>query len=215
MRVYHLLSAKYGLEDLSKRRLKIAQLDDLNDPFELLSVELSDKTQRTAFRRFANRMSERFGVICFSRDWHHPVLWSHYAEKHKGMCLGFDVPDNLLLSVSYSATRLPSKVKEDIDHSRLSESVMRRILTTKFKGWKYEDEVRRLLPLEEKEKQSGFYFKKFSGALVLKEVILGPRCTITRSDVTKQLGQDDSLVRIIQARLAFKTFRVVKNRAAS
>ena len=42
MRVYKFLNAKYGLEALKNRRLKIARISDLNDPFELLGVNLSD-----------------------------------------------------------------------------------------------------------------------------------------------------------------------------
>ena len=189
----------------------------MNDPFELLRFELSDKAQRTAFQQFAKQISERFGVICFSRDWHKTVLWSHYAEKHKGICLGFDVPDHLLLSINYSATRLPYKVKKSLDCDGLGENMMGQILITKFKDWEYEyeDEVRLLLALEDYKKQSGLYYKKFSNDLVLKEVILGPRCTITRSDVSKLLGQDNSVVCITKARLACTKFRVVVNRKAS
>ena len=40
MRLYHFINKKYGLESLSLKRLKIAQIDKLNDPFELLGVEL-------------------------------------------------------------------------------------------------------------------------------------------------------------------------------
>lgn len=41
MRVYHFLDRKYGLDDIRRRRLKIATLDDLNDPFEMLAMTLT------------------------------------------------------------------------------------------------------------------------------------------------------------------------------
>ena len=34
------------------------------------------------------------GLLCFSRHWYSPALWAHYADNHKGMCLGFDIPDD-------------------------------------------------------------------------------------------------------------------------
>ena len=34
MLVYHFINKEYGIEDLRKRRLKIATLNELNDPFE-------------------------------------------------------------------------------------------------------------------------------------------------------------------------------------
>jgi hypothetical protein len=41
MRLYYFLDKTYGLEDISKRRLKISLLNDLNDPFELFGMQLS------------------------------------------------------------------------------------------------------------------------------------------------------------------------------
>jgi hypothetical protein len=30
--------------------------------------------------------------------WHNPLLWSHYADRHRGMALGFDTDDAILKS---------------------------------------------------------------------------------------------------------------------
>src|SRR5688500_15130857 len=106
MRVYHFLNRQFGLQDLKLRQLKIATLDDINDPFELLAVYSRDADERRAFRDFKRDWGKRFGMLCFSKTWKNPVQWSHYAEKHRGMCLGFDVPDSLLTEVSYSVRRL-------------------------------------------------------------------------------------------------------------
>lgn len=38
MLFYHFTKGKYGLEDIRLRRLKIATINQLNDPFELLGV---------------------------------------------------------------------------------------------------------------------------------------------------------------------------------
>ena len=35
MRLYHYLPENHGLDDLKNKRLKIARIEDLNDPFEL------------------------------------------------------------------------------------------------------------------------------------------------------------------------------------
>lgn len=99
MRVYHFLSRNYGLEDIRLRRLKIATLDDLNDPFEMLGMALRDLELRQAFRATKAKMAERAGLLCFSRHWRNPVQWSHYAERHQGLCLGFDIPDGAAATV--------------------------------------------------------------------------------------------------------------------
>jgi hypothetical protein len=42
IRVYHFLPAKYALDDIEKQRLKISEIDQLNDPFELWCVAQED-----------------------------------------------------------------------------------------------------------------------------------------------------------------------------
>ena len=82
MRVYHFLPANFALDDIEKHRIKISEIDQLNDPFELWCVSQKDKRLRIGLQRYKEEMSKRYGMLCFSRHWHNPVLWSHYADKH-------------------------------------------------------------------------------------------------------------------------------------
>jgi hypothetical protein len=88
-RLYHFTTAKYAFDDLRNRRLKIAQLDDLNDPFELKSVNLCNPTHAQAFdgtdkfEGFKAEMARRFGVLCFSEDKADLLQWAHYADRHR------------------------------------------------------------------------------------------------------------------------------------
>ena len=84
-----------------------AEFADLNDPFELLSVELPDPVTRRCFAAWRTKALAEYGVLCFGRSRRSPVLWSHYADKHRGICLGFDVPDSLLQGVTYLKKRVP------------------------------------------------------------------------------------------------------------
>ena len=106
MRLYHFISKKYGLESLSLKRLKIAQIAQLNDPFEFLGIELSNPEHRDLFNQIKQDLSKDIGILCFCENYHYPVLWAHYAEKHKGLCLGFDVRIEACSKIRYSETRL-------------------------------------------------------------------------------------------------------------
>ena len=74
--LYHFTTAKFALDDLRNRRLKIAQLDDLNDPFELKSVNLCDPEHAQAFDGIEEKnfegykaaVARRWGVLCFSEE---------------------------------------------------------------------------------------------------------------------------------------------------
>ena len=201
MRVYHFLNKKYGLESLKKRRLKIAEIMSLNDPFELLSINLSDPLLRRTFNETKVALSNKRGILCFSKDWRNPVQWAHYSDKHKGICIGFDVPDDHLAKVNYARNRL--RPRNEID-----EQFMLKVLSTKFSHWRYEQEYRVFISLE--DKTGDYYFKYFSGELTPKQVIVGAMSDISRADIDQALGDMKADIEVFKARPAFRTFRIVK-----
>ncbi|MEM6483629.1 MAG: DUF2971 domain-containing protein [Pseudomonadota bacterium] len=213
MRVYHLLSSNYGLDDIAKRRLKIARISDLNDPFELLAAELSDKLHRDLWRRWRNAQETRWGMLCFSKTWSNPVLWSHYGERHRGIALGFDVDDEYLIKVAYTKKRHKIDVFALEQDGRLSEDLMLKFMQTKFEDWRYEKEVRVFANLDNKDVDTGLHFFAFDDIVKLKEVVVGPLSDVTEDDVREHLKPEDQGVRVIKARLAFNSFKVVENQA--
>jgi hypothetical protein len=97
-------------------------LDDLNDPFEFKSVNLCNPVHAQAFdgtHKFEGwkpEMARRFGVLCFSEDKANVPQWAHYADRHKGICLGFDVSgsDKKFGRVHYVGTRFPFPQSPDV-----------------------------------------------------------------------------------------------------
>jgi len=202
-RAYHFVSLRHGLDDLSQRHLKISRLDDLNDPFELWAIAQSDRRVREGIAATKAEMSRQFGLLCFSLDWHNPLLWSHYAERHRGLALGFDVDEQILEPVSYRKTR---PVLTTID-----PKVAHWLLFTKYIGWDYEQEARIFTSLEDRDSETNLYFAKFSKQLILREVIAGPLCTATERELREVTALTPE-IKFTRARLAFKTFRVVADR---
>lgn len=192
----------HALEDVEKKRIRISEIDQLNDPFELWCVSQEDKQIRVALRNYKNKMSQRFGLICFCEHWHNPLLWSHYADKHRGMCLGFDVDDRGLRAVKYVGERSDLKMppnKESADE----------LLFTKYRDWQYEEEWRNWFQLDERE--DGHYFYPFDRLVQLREVIVGPLCPESKDKIDQALKGYPETISVIKSRLAFKTFRVVEN----
>ena len=91
MRLHYFTTERFGLEAIRDRRLKVARLDELNDPFEFLGLKLN-QNDRKKLSKWKNNLGNQIGLICMSEVWDHPLLWGHYANKHQGLCLGFDVP---------------------------------------------------------------------------------------------------------------------------
>lgn len=213
MRVYQLSPEKYALQNIQRSRLKVSTFEDLNDPFELLGAELSDRQRREALRLFKADAHLSMGLVCFGRTWENPVMWSHYADKHRGICLGFDIPEEFAVPVKYVSARTAFKFQDDRESKGVHPQFALDLMRSKYKDWRYEKEVRMFVGLDEAEMDSdGLYFYGFGADLVLKEVIVGPRCDTSIQAVRAALGEAASTVRVVKARLAFKTFRVVTDR---
>jgi hypothetical protein len=204
MRVYRFLDERFGLKSLAEKRLKISQIHELNDPFELIPFSLKKPKHRIAMLQMRDQLAaDGRGLLCFSATWHDPVLWAHYSDKHKGICLGFEVPDDVDLykRVRYVPKRLP--FPKDL----YASSDARDILFTKYSNWAYEQEVRIWIQLPKAE--NGLYFCDFDDTIRLNEVIVGARCTLLRSDITRALGPLTDQVKLIKARAGFTKFEVV------
>jgi hypothetical protein len=91
------------------------------------------------------------GICCFSSEQDNPLLWSHYADQHRGICAGYSLernPKPNLLKVEYGgdrAVRTSSIAKAVIDNDLVhKERLDRDILLRKALPWKYENEWRLL-----------------------------------------------------------------------
>ena len=83
---------------------------------------------------------------------------------------------------------------------------------TKYAHWKYEDEVRCFVTLEKADPKTNLYFAEFSEHLNLTQVIVGANASVSRDALGKALGGHGSSVEVFKARLAFKSFRVVRQK---
>jgi Protein of unknown function (DUF2971) len=101
-----------------------------------------------------------------------PLMWSHYGDQHKGVCIGYSVPDNAaanLHKITYGGSRLveASTVADmlsgdDAARRKVDEAV----LTRKATAWSYEREWRLVGP-------RGLQ----NSPLELEEVVFGMRCS--------------------------------------
>jgi hypothetical protein len=203
MRVYYFTSAEYGIDNLKLRRLKISDFSNVNDPFELLGIEMRDKEVRKAVNFEKSKISKKNGLLCFSVDKYNPVQWAHYADNHKGVCLGFDIPENKLRKVKYVSERL---ARETLDQPDCSE----KLLTTKFSHWSYEQEHRLIIELNRQSlNDDSLQFEGFSKDMVLQEVYIGCKALLEFSDITSSYYSGNKSVIVKKTRPSFRDFRIV------
>jgi Protein of unknown function (DUF2971) len=112
------------------------------------------------------------GVFSLAERANCPLMWSHYGDQHRGLCLGYSVPataaDNLH-KIKYGGSRLvdASAVAAMLDGDVAARrKVDEAVLLRKAADWRYEKEWRLLGPRGSQD-----------APLELEEVIFGMRCT--------------------------------------
>jgi hypothetical protein len=210
MRLYHFLSQKYALEALRNKRIKVSTIDKLNDPFEFHAGFLNPNPEiENIFSRWKAKTLKEQGILCFSKGWHNPLLWSHYAEKHTGFALGFELPDNVAIKVKYTEDRplYPSdKVLEGAKHNK---DFLVELVRTKSLSWAYEEEVRVGYALSTLDLENGLYFDRFGSDLILKEVITGCNNALSNEKLLSLLGEFEKIT-VIRSKKHLKLYQIVK-----
>jgi hypothetical protein len=216
MRAYKFLDQHFGLKNLYERRLKQSRLHDLNDPFDFLSCDLTEERFRSAITATLADLGERFGITCFSAAWRDPVIWAHYSDKHRGLCLGFELPARTSepdKDITAPVTYISELVKSPSDFLALDDAVkvafVRDLLFTKYKNWAYEEEIRMWNTLQNKDGQH--YFLEFDETIRLVEIIVGLTCPVTSRTLARALGRHAKEVKFTKARRAYNKFEMVED----
>jgi Protein of unknown function (DUF2971) len=141
---------KYAESFVTQPALWFAAAHSLNDPFELRPVHtINGKPLPADISADLNAsLIEHAGVCCLSRVNDSIPMWSYYADKHSGFCVGFDAEGlaqvgDLAVEVQYG-NAYPTLEFLGIDLNRLHEGVTLRHMTTKSSQWAHEQEVRLL-----------------------------------------------------------------------
>lgn len=117
------------------------------------------------------------------------------------------------MPVTYMSRRIEARRLEDAIASDGSADGPPSLAAMKFANWRYENEVRLWARLD--DEGPDLQFAMFGPDMKLRSVHLGPRCDVTRAQITEALGELASDVKIVTTRLAFRTFRVVTQRDRS
>lgn len=89
-------------------------------------------------RDFQNYLATKIGFVCFSKNPIQQLMWSHYADHHRGFVVAFDLGDSHSAAklVTYQSGRVPFR------HTSTDENTFIELVRTKALDWSYEEEVR-------------------------------------------------------------------------
>ena len=104
-----------------------------------------------------SKLVELFLIGCLCTDYKNRLMWSHYADSHRGFCIKYDfseltdqINNYLPLPIYYTNDRptIPWNVTFENTQDNLSEATAQIMLglLTKDNAWEYENEWRILIP---------------------------------------------------------------------
>ena len=171
---YQFLSSRDAITDMERKMIKVSRILNLNDLFELRPYLRIDKEKKKRLENIRKKASDVYGMICFSNNWNEPLLWGHYADRNKGVALGFEFISKKynILPVNYPNQRERDPFG-DMENISIFDYI-RKLGYTKYSNWSYENEYRFFVKIEECLNIEGNYFFEFKNHLILKEVLIGP-----------------------------------------
>jgi len=169
---------KYSIDSLIMGTLYFSPRDKLNDPFDCRldikkaiknaakylskqgsgkdSANLIDLLNNNSFFDKLQTIIGNIGICSFSLKLNNVLLWSHYANKHKGISILYEFPMDFLNDkdkfigipdVTYNNNSLQKCFinivnQLPMNYSELAIELLKQILAAKSPSWKYEKEVR-------------------------------------------------------------------------
>lgn len=112
------------------------------------------KEVEEAAREISRELTTEIGVFSLCKDYRNILLWSLYADKHRGFCVGFSTKKLLKFFLSNFAETAEGISLERVHYSKryplinaytTTEAEKLRCLTTKASTWKHEREYRLIM----------------------------------------------------------------------
>lgn len=173
-------------------------------------------------RNMIDEIKEMLLVSCFSKKYDSILMWSHYGDKHRGLCIEFEVDSDDFKEVIYAKKRKQIDLKTItavvLGYDFIGEKVSKdnkkilkeisKLLFTKYKDWKYESELRVVHSIKDCDGENIFkkderYFLKMPK---INKVYVG--CKANDDDLNN-LKQDFPNVEIVVLKDSEKEFAIM------
>ena len=87
------------IETIIQKSIYFSAPEKFNDPLDCWAALENDIGEQQGIRvsikeTQLQRGARALGIVCLTSCWNSQLMWSHYAEAHNGMCLGFKFSDS-------------------------------------------------------------------------------------------------------------------------
>jgi len=165
------------------KKVKSILEKDLGNRTESIIRQISEVDIIEMYKQSQLDKIARSAICCFTKDFKNTIMWSHYANNHKGVCLNFDLSvsnpffDDLVGQFGQGSVNYNDYTT--VNYFKSKQKALEKLFYTKSKDWEYEAEYR-FFTLQE----HGLYRFKTE---FLKGVIFGIRVPLREIDRFKRV----------------------------
>ena len=137
---------KFSKQDVEEWRennnsYKKASLKD-----KIIANKHTNKLTYKKVKSIIDSVLNKIDICCFNKTEKEVLMWSHYSDKHKGMCMEFNIeydPSFFIFpyTVKYKSSIQPFNYFKNNKTEEINE-LIKDIIITKNDKWSYEQEVR-------------------------------------------------------------------------
>ena len=136
---------KNTIKLIKNHGLWLSHTNNFNDPVDP-SIKLFNRNSGGY-----NYLLDSIKVACLTTDNKNTVMWGHYADKHRGICIEYDISplldknknDFLIRKINYDKTAIINENINNINSKELYDLILLMdLFSIKSKEWEYEDEYR-------------------------------------------------------------------------
>lgn len=160
--------SKHVIESLINEEINLTPSNQFNDVFDCPIISLLDNNDEIS-KLIKNAYDSCLTVACFMRNnklpiytssesWKEPkrrgdkkefrneLMWAHYADSHKGICIQYTFPSSLKTTAADSNRNVTCI--DDVNYSNINKLINKNAISVKQsffqkgKSWKYENELR-------------------------------------------------------------------------
>lgn len=199
--------SKYTIYNILNNKIWFGDVKEFNDPVD----------PYLKINPLYNNILDRIKVVCLTTNNDNTLMWSHYADKHQGICIEYDITsifsrrNFILKKINYNKIFKNYDVKNYLLFNSIKTSDNKNIdyaidaFTVKSKDWEYEDEYRILFYDEKNENPNGTLIN-----LPIKSICFGVKTSdddkeliynIVNSINEKRLDYNNDIIKLYQAEL--------------
>lgn len=194
------MTIDYATEAIKKQRLFLNDGTAFNDPFELSIIQKDSSISRI----------DDLHILCLTGGYSNKLIWSHYTNSHKGICLTVSVPKKWVVPVCYTGKRvafdtdIESEIRKALKHDNNKYNVKKcsdapyamldknkKIACIKDQKWAYEREYRLIFNSDDVKNPDVGIQSDYDGNLffpvTISNVYLGVKFEENKDDVQKDI----------------------------